>query len=296
MSGAVRITNVIGRRGRVLATRFQATLEGGPELAAALARLDDAVRVKASKDALLAAGGVLATEWRSRVPVLDANYQASLDAATTGGQDEGRRLGLGRAAEGRGTPRRRAAHPVCRPARVRRRRPSGRALGPPRLRCRPGAGRPGRRRRAREGRRGGRAMTLGDGLFAYLSATLSVGDRVYPLTLPQGAVLPAVVYQLVGGEGPLHSHSDAQDGDGTARARRTSAAGSSSAAGRTAPGRRRSSPPRSSGPSTASPGPGATCPSRPRSWTSRSTTTAPTSAATGGSSTSSSTGPEPRWP
>ena len=65
-------------------------------------------------------------------------------------------------------------------------------------------------------------MTLGDGLFAYLSATLSVGDRVYPLTLPQGAVLPAVVYQLVGGEGPLHSHTDAQDGDGPAT-RRTSA-------------------------------------------------------------------------
>jgi hypothetical protein len=55
-------------------------------------------------------------------------------------------------------------------------------------------------------------MTLGDGLFAYLSTTLSVGDRVYPLTLPQGAVLPAVVVQLVGGEGPLHSHSDAHDG------------------------------------------------------------------------------------
>lgn len=55
-------------------------------------------------------------------------------------------------------------------------------------------------------------MTLGDGLFAYLSSMLSVGDRVYPLTLPQGAVLPAVVYQLVGGEGPLHSHADAHDG------------------------------------------------------------------------------------
>jgi hypothetical protein len=55
-------------------------------------------------------------------------------------------------------------------------------------------------------------MTLGDGLFAYLSSVLSVGDRVYPLTLPQGAVLPAVVYQLVGGEGPLHSHADAHDG------------------------------------------------------------------------------------
>lgn len=81
MSRAVRITNVIGRRGRVMATRFQATLEGGPELAAALARLDDAVRVKASKDALIAAGGVLAGEWQGRVPVLDANYQRSLEGA-----------------------------------------------------------------------------------------------------------------------------------------------------------------------------------------------------------------------
>jgi hypothetical protein len=57
-------------------------------------------------------------------------------------------------------------------------------------------------------------MILGDGLYAHLSAVLSVGDRVYPLTLPQGATLPAVVYQLVGGEGPLHSHGDAHDGDG----------------------------------------------------------------------------------
>ena len=55
-------------------------------------------------------------------------------------------------------------------------------------------------------------MTLGDGLFAYLSSKLAVGDRVYPLTVPQGAVLPAAVYQLVGGEGPLHSHGDAHDG------------------------------------------------------------------------------------
>lgn len=55
-------------------------------------------------------------------------------------------------------------------------------------------------------------MILGDGLYAHLSGVLSVGDRVYPLTLPQGAVLPAVVYQLVGGEGPLHSHGDAHDG------------------------------------------------------------------------------------
>jgi hypothetical protein len=81
MTRGVRITNVIGRRGRVLATEFQATLEGCPELAQALARLDDTVRVKAPKDALLAAGSVLATEWQGRVPVLDANYQHSLEGA-----------------------------------------------------------------------------------------------------------------------------------------------------------------------------------------------------------------------
>lgn len=81
MAGAVRITNAVGRRGRVLASRFEATLEGGPELARALARLDDSVRAKAAKDALLAAGGVLGDEWQGRVPVLDANYQRSLDGA-----------------------------------------------------------------------------------------------------------------------------------------------------------------------------------------------------------------------
>ncbi|MCL4294043.1 MAG: hypothetical protein KJ056_13650 [Acidimicrobiia bacterium] len=81
MAGGVRIANAVGRRGRVLASRFDATLEGGPDLARALARLDDAVRVKAAKDALLAAGGVLGEEWQSRVPVLDANYQRSLDGA-----------------------------------------------------------------------------------------------------------------------------------------------------------------------------------------------------------------------
>ncbi len=63
------------------ADEFQATLKGGPELAAALSRLDDAVRVKASKEALHAAGGVLAQEWQARVPVLDANYQHSLEGA-----------------------------------------------------------------------------------------------------------------------------------------------------------------------------------------------------------------------
>lgn len=61
---------------------------------------------------------------------------------------------------------------------------------------------------------GGSVPALSDGLYAHLSSVLSVGDPVYPLTLPQGAVLPAVVVQLVGGEGPLHSHADAHDGAG----------------------------------------------------------------------------------
>jgi hypothetical protein len=64
MTRAGRIAAVIGRRGRVLSSRSQATLEGGPELAA-LARLDDAVRVKASKEAVLAAGGAVASAARA---------------------------------------------------------------------------------------------------------------------------------------------------------------------------------------------------------------------------------------
>lgn len=58
----------------------------GRELAQALTKLDDAVRVKAPKDALLAAGGVIAQEWQGRVPVLDANYQHSLEGAQRAGK------------------------------------------------------------------------------------------------------------------------------------------------------------------------------------------------------------------
>jgi HK97 gp10 family phage protein len=77
----VCITNVAGRRNQVARTRFQATVEGGAKLARALTRLDDAVRVKASKGALLAAGGVIADDWQGRVPVLDADYRTSLEGA-----------------------------------------------------------------------------------------------------------------------------------------------------------------------------------------------------------------------
>jgi hypothetical protein len=49
MGRSVAIANVVGRGGRRMSSRFQATVEGGPELAAALTRLDAAVRVKASQ-------------------------------------------------------------------------------------------------------------------------------------------------------------------------------------------------------------------------------------------------------
>lgn len=77
----IRIANVIGRGGRSMQSRFGATLEGGPELAGKLAQLDEAVRVRASKDAVLAASAVVAGEWHDRVPVLDGNYQRSLEGA-----------------------------------------------------------------------------------------------------------------------------------------------------------------------------------------------------------------------
>lgn len=52
-------------------------------------------------------------------------------------------------------------------------------------------------------------MSFEAGLYDHLSSGLSVSDRVYPERLPQDAVLPALVYQLVPAEGPLYTH----DGD-----------------------------------------------------------------------------------
>ena len=53
-------------------------------------------------------------------------------------------------------------------------------------------------------------MSLAAGIFDYLSAGLSVGERVYPLTLPQGVTLPAVSYRVVS-DVPTISHSTMQD-------------------------------------------------------------------------------------
>ena len=50
---------------------------------------------------------------------------------------------------------------------------------------------------------------LSAGIYSKLSAGLSVGTRVYPSRLHQGATLPAVVYQLIPSEGPIYTN----DGD-----------------------------------------------------------------------------------
>lgn len=50
---------------------------------------------------------------------------------------------------------------------------------------------------------------LGPAIFEFFSTGLSVGDRVYPLSLPQGATVPAVVYRVISDD-PTVTHSDDQ--------------------------------------------------------------------------------------
>lgn len=52
-------------------------------------------------------------------------------------------------------------------------------------------------------------MSLAAGIATFLEG-LSVGDRVYPLSLPQGATMPAVVYRVISDD-PSVTHSDVQD-------------------------------------------------------------------------------------
>lgn len=53
-------------------------------------------------------------------------------------------------------------------------------------------------------------MSLATATFELLSTELSVGTRVYPMTLPQGATLPAIIYQVIS-DNPEITHSTAQD-------------------------------------------------------------------------------------
>lgn len=59
-------------------------------------------------------------------------------------------------------------------------------------------------------------MTLGAGAFAYLTTAVPTAG-VFPMSLPQNADLPAIVFQLIPSVGPLHTHEDAHAGSGPAR-------------------------------------------------------------------------------
>lgn len=52
-------------------------------------------------------------------------------------------------------------------------------------------------------------MSLAAGVFEFLSDGLSIGERIYPLTLPQDVTLPALTYRIVSDE-PTISHSTDQ--------------------------------------------------------------------------------------
>jgi hypothetical protein len=54
-------------------------------------------------------------------------------------------------------------------------------------------------------------MSLGEGIVTFLSeAGLVVGDRIFPMTLPQGVDMPALTYRLVAMD-PTLTHSSQQD-------------------------------------------------------------------------------------
>lgn len=53
-------------------------------------------------------------------------------------------------------------------------------------------------------------MSLGAGMYEYLSDVMSVGERIFPLTLPVEAEMPAITWQQVS-EDPLLTHDDAQN-------------------------------------------------------------------------------------
>lgn len=107
MARGVSIARVIGRKGP-RATKFEGTLEGGPELAAAFTELEALVGAKgkggtksAAREALLAGGRIIADSWAERVPVLDGNYQDALRA-----QDAVKAAGTATGAAGSVAPRR----------------------------------------------------------------------------------------------------------------------------------------------------------------------------------------------
>ncbi len=82
------LRNAIGRGGKSLDSRVNATLVGGPLLMAALARLEIGLRGELLKEAVRDGGEVIVDAWKAKVPVLDRNYQDGIGVqarATKGG-------------------------------------------------------------------------------------------------------------------------------------------------------------------------------------------------------------------
>jgi hypothetical protein len=53
-------------------------------------------------------------------------------------------------------------------------------------------------------------VSIGAALHTFLSGGLSVGDRIYPVHLPEGVELPAIVYRGISANNAV-THSDDQD-------------------------------------------------------------------------------------
>lgn len=61
-------------------------IRGGPEMLAALSRLEQGVKDELLAQATQAGADVLADEWKARVPVLDRNYQQGITASAKPGK------------------------------------------------------------------------------------------------------------------------------------------------------------------------------------------------------------------
>lgn len=77
-------TGVVGgRQGAVLSRGY---IRGGPELLAALQRLEQGTKDELLAQATQAGGDVLKDAWKQRVPVLDANYRDAIEAKAKPGK------------------------------------------------------------------------------------------------------------------------------------------------------------------------------------------------------------------
>ena len=84
------LRNAIGRGGKTLDSRVNATLVGGPLLVAALVRLEIGLRGELLKDAVRDGGEVVVDAWKAKVPTLDYHYQNAIRVqarATKGGAE-----------------------------------------------------------------------------------------------------------------------------------------------------------------------------------------------------------------